>query len=84
MGNKFLKLNWIGQLPITVTKLTITMHQEKYSLSWQAYSDHLREMMQEIMNDDFADVTLISEDKKQIKAHKNIVSAEHTFLYISY
>ena len=51
------------------------MHQEKYSLSWQAYSDHLREMMQEIMNDDFADVTLISEDKKQIKAHKNIVSA---------
>ena len=26
-------------------------------------------------NDDFADVTLVTEDKKHIKAHKNILSA---------
>ena len=51
------------------------MHQEKYTLTWNAYSDHLRTMMKEMMNDDFTDVTLVSEDKKQIRAHKNILSA---------
>ena len=51
------------------------LHQEEFSLAWQTYSDHLREMMKEIMSDEFADVTLVCEDKKQIKAHKNILSA---------
>ena len=52
------------------------MHQEKYSLTWNAYSDHLRDMMKELMmNDEFADVTLVSEDKKHIKAHRNILCA---------
>ena len=52
------------------------MDKEKYSLTWNAYSDHLRDMMKELMmNDDFADVTLVSEDRKHIKAHKNILSA---------
>ena len=32
-------------------------------------------MMKEMMNDDFADVTLVSEDRKHIRAHKNILSA---------
>ena len=52
------------------------MHQEKYSLTWHTYSDHLRSMMNELMmNEDLADVTLVTEDKKQIKAHINILSA---------
>ena len=52
------------------------MHQEKYSLTWHTYSDHLRSMMKELMmNEEFADVTLVTEDKKQIKAHINILSA---------
>ena len=52
------------------------MHSEKYSLKWQAYSDHLKSMMQELMmNEDFSDVTLVTEDKKQIKANINILSA---------
>ena len=51
-------------------------HQEKYNLTWNTYSDHLRVMMKEMMTSgDFADVTLICEDKKKIKAHKNILSA---------
>ena len=55
---------------------SIKMHQEKYSLTWHTYSDHLRSMMKELMmNEDFADVTLITEDKKQIKANINILSA---------
>ena len=51
------------------------MHQEKYSLSWHAYSDHLRSMMKELMtNEDFSDVTLVTEDKEHIKANINILS----------
>ena len=54
----------------------IAMHQEKYSLTWHTYSDHLRSMMKELMmNEDFADVTLVTEDKKQIKANISILSA---------
>ena len=52
------------------------MHQEKYSLTWQTYSDHLKSMMKELMmNEDFSDVTLVTEDKRQIKANINILSA---------
>ena len=50
------------------------MNQEKYSLSWQNYSDHLKSMMKDMMEDeDFSDVTLVTEDKKHIKAHVNIL-----------
>ena len=51
------------------------MHPEKYALTWNAYSDHLRNMMKEMMNDDFTDVTLVCEDRKHFRAHKNILSA---------
>ena len=48
---------------------------EQYNLSWHTYSEHHREMMQNMMIcDDFKDVTLISDDKKSIKAHRNILS----------
>ena len=54
----------------------LTMNSDKYSLTWQTYSDHLRTMMTELMmNEDYADVTLVTEDKKHIKAHMNILSA---------
>ena len=52
------------------------MDQDKYSLQWHTYSDHLRNILKEMISDDsFADVTLITDDKKQIKAHRNILSA---------
>ena len=52
------------------------MHLKKYSLTWHTYSDHLRSMMKELfINEDFSDITLVTEDKKQIKANKNILSA---------
>ena len=41
---------------IIVSKLNFksntTMHLEKYSLTWNAYSDHLRDMMKELMMKD--------------------------------
>ena len=52
------------------------MPEEKYSLKWHTYSDHLKSMMKEfMMNEDFSDVTLVTEDKTQIKANTNILSA---------
>ena len=53
-----------------------TMHPEKYSLTWPTYPDHLKSMMKELMmNEDFSDVTLVTEDKKHLKANMNILSA---------
>ena len=52
------------------------MNQQKYSVIWHNYSDHLKIMMKELMmNEHFADVTLVTEDKKQIKANIDILSA---------
>ena len=51
------------------------MVHENYNLTWHTYSDHLKDMMQEIFrSDDFKDVTLVSDDKQSIKAHRNILS----------
>ena len=52
------------------------MHQEKYNLNWHTYSDHLREMLHEMMkSNELTDVTLISDDKIQFKAHKTVLAA---------
>ena len=52
------------------------MNQEKYNLNWHTYSDHLREMLLEMMkSDQLTDVTLVCDDKKQFKAHKVVLSA---------
>ena len=52
------------------------MDQDKYTLTWQTYSDHLRDILKEMSSDEsFADVTLVTDDKRQIKAHRNILSA---------
>ena len=51
------------------------MVPEQYSITWHSYSDHLRNLMQEMLgSDDFKDVTLVSDDKQSIKAHRNILS----------
>ena len=52
------------------------MNQEKCNLTWHTYSDHLKSMMKDLMmNDDFSDVTLVTEDKKYLKANMSILSA---------
>ena len=60
----------------TKLKFRQKMQQEKYSLTWHTYSDYLRGMMQEMMtSENFADVTLVCDDKKTVRAHRNILSA---------
>ena len=52
------------------------MHQEKYNLTWQTYSDHLKSMMRELMtNEEYSDVTLVTKDKQQINANIHVLSA---------
>ena len=52
------------------------MSQEMFDLTWQTYTDHLREMLHGMMTSKaLTDVTLVSEDKKHFKAHKVVLSA---------
>ena len=52
------------------------MNQEKYNLNWHTYSDHLRDMLHEMMkSNELTDVTLVCDDKIQFKAHKIVLSA---------
>ena len=50
--------------------------QETFNLSWQSYTDHLRSMLEEMKSEtELTDVTLVSDDMIQIRAHKVILSA---------
>ena len=60
------------------------MSAETFTLSWHTFSDHLREMLHEMMKSNkLTDVTLVCDDKRQFKAHKIVLSACSTiFKYI--
>ena len=52
------------------------MKSEKFNLKCHTFTDHLREMLWNMMSSsELTDVTLVSEDKKQFKAHKAVLSA---------
>ena len=52
------------------------MSLEQFNLNWHTYSEHLREMMENLMNSHkSADVTLVCNDKTKFKAHKFVLSA---------
>ena len=56
------------------------MSQEQFDLTWHTYTDHLRSMLHDLMyTNELTDVTLVSEDKKQFKVHKVILSASSSF-----
>ena len=43
------------------------MSQEMFDLTWQTYTDHLREMLHGMMTSkELTDVTLVSDDKKTL------------------
>ena len=55
-------------------------HQDNHNLMWQTYSDHLRRVLHDLLaTEDFADVTLVCDDKKQLNVHRNILSARSPF-----
>ena len=55
------------------------MSEEKFNLNWDTYTDHLREMLHDMMtSNEFTDVTLVTEDKKHFKAHKVVLRFSST------
>ena len=57
------------------------MQQEKYSIGWNTFQTHLQETQRELYHEKhFADVTLVSDDMVQVKAHRTILySASSVF-----
>ena len=51
-----------------------------YNLTWQTYSDHLKQMLQDLVNDEASqDVTLVCDDRVKIKAHKIVLKSCSSF-----
>merc|ERR1719347_556440 len=49
---------------------------EKYTLNWHTFSNHLKLMSKDLFQDGrYTDVTLVSDDQTQFKAHKIVLSA---------
>ena len=52
------------------------MSDKDFTRTWHNYSDHLKNVLKDIKtHKSFTDVTLITDDKKQIKAHRSILSS---------
>ena len=50
--------------------------QEKYNLTWQSFHSHVETFMKDLFSSThFTDVTLVSEDMRKVKAHRNVLSA---------
>ena len=49
---------------------------EKYTLNWNTFPEHLQLMFKDMYKEgQFSDVTLVSDDQTQFKAHKIVLSA---------
>ena len=58
-----------------------TMESEQYNITWNTFSEHLRNMFNDIMKSNkHHDVTLVCDDLKEIKAHKIVLSASSPVL----
>ena len=54
------------------------MNEKEHNLTWKGslYSNHLREVLCEMLTSHkFSDVTLVCDDRKEIQAHRNMLSA---------
>ena len=52
------------------------MSQEQFTLNWHTYSDHLKDLMQNLMQSNkSSDVTIVCEDKTRYKVHKFVLNA---------
>ena len=52
------------------------MSQELLNLNWHTYSDHLKEMMVNLMeSNETTDVTIVCEDKTKYRAHKFVLNS---------
>ena len=55
---------------------SIEVMAEKYTLNWHTFSEHLQLMFKDLYQEGrYSDVTLVSDDQTQFKAHKIVLSA---------
>ena len=74
LHNTYLSL--IPEIVNILILLRMYQDKENFNVSWHNYSEHLRDMLDDMSSDDsFAYVTLVTDDKKQLKAHRNILSS---------
>ena len=53
---------------------------EKFSLKWNDFHSNVSKSFSRLRNeDDFCDVTLVSNDKKQLSAHRVVLSASSEY-----
>ena len=59
------------------------MEQDHFKLSWPDYSDYLQDTLRKMMNSEsYKDVTLVCDDMRQIRAHRNIRGYESLNLHL--
>lgn len=52
------------------------MEKQSYNMHWKGYTDHFKGMMQRMLvSQENSDVTLVCDELRTVKAHKNILSA---------
>ena len=52
------------------------IQESNLSLNWKSYSDHLKELLKNLLTDETShDVTLVCDDTKKMKAHRIILKA---------
>lgn len=53
--------------------------KDKFNFKWQSYESHTKSLISALLvSQEFADVTLVCDDTKQLKAHKFILSSSST------
>ena len=57
------------------------MSRETFNVTWDDYPAHLKIMMETFLaTDSFTDVTIVCDDQKKIKSHRNVLSASSSVL----
>ena len=75
-GERILSLHWLPHKKIVSTDIQTEKMAEKYTLNWHTFSDHLKVMFKDLYQEgSHSDVTLVSDDQTQFKAHKIVLSA---------
>ena len=65
---------------VSFINLNLKMMQKQLNLNWQDYSDHFKEIIQNLLKStNFEDVTLVCDDKTRLKAHKFVLSGCSSF-----
>ena len=56
--------------------MEIMASKEEYNVKWDTFSDHLQDMLKDIITaNELTDVTLVCDDKEQLQAHRIVLSA---------